>query len=117
MNEPLNPDRVQTRAEVIAEKEALSVDARNRALRTFLQGLGLDLLTAVAAAVLLWLPDADLSSQDAWLVLGTGLVRTVMQTAFAYIMRLKLDGSAVPTPLPPTPQPEPADPVVPGEVV
>jgi hypothetical protein len=85
----------------------LATDAQNRALRTFLQGLAIDLLTAVAAALLLWLPDADLSSRDAWIVLATGLARTILGTLASYVMRLKLDGSSLPTPLPPSDPGEP----------
>lgn len=66
------------------------VDAKSRAWRTFLQGFGIDIAVAVAAALLLWLPDADLSSGDAWLVLGTALGKTVLTTAAAYVMRLKV---------------------------
>lgn len=85
---------------------ALAADAKNRATRAFLQGLAIDVLTAVAAALLVWLPDADLSSRDAWIVLGTGLARTVLASVASYVMRLKLDGS-VPTPLPPANPGEP----------
>lgn len=87
----------------------LAADARNRAVRAFLQGLAIDVLTAVAAALLLWLPDADLSSRDAWVVLATGLARTLLGTVASYVMRLKLDGSALPTPLPPANPGEPDD--------
>ncbi len=84
----------------------LATDAKNRATRAFIQGLALDVLTAIAAALLVWLPDADLSSRDAWIVLATGLARTVLASIASYVMRLKLDGS-VPTPLPPANPGEP----------
>lgn len=90
-------------------KALLTADAKNRAFRSFVQGLGIDLLTAIAAALLVWLPDADISSREAWIVLGTGLARTLLQTVASYVMRAKLDGS-VPTPLPPEPVAEPAEP-------
>lgn len=86
---------------------ALKADAANRSARAFLQGLAIDVLTAVAAVLLLWLPDADLSSRDAWLVLATGLARTVLAAVASYVMRLKLDPSGVPTPLPPADPGEP----------
>jgi hypothetical protein len=82
-------------------------DARNRALRSFVQGLGIDIATALAALLLVWLPDADLSSRDAWIVLATGAARTVLQSIASYVMRAKLDGSALPTPLPPADPGEP----------
>lgn len=94
---------------VVGNDVDLAKDARNRALRSFLQGLGLDVLTAVAVAITLWLPDADLSSRDAWIVLATGLARTVLGTAASYVMRAFLDKSSVPTPLPPAPVPAPND--------
>lgn len=85
----------------------LATDAKNRAARAFVQGLAIDVATAIAAALLLWLPDADLSSRDAWLVLATGVARTVLASVASYVMRLKLDGSAIPTPLPPANPGEP----------
>lgn len=90
----------------------LKQDAGNRAQRAFVQGLAIDVLTAVAAALLLWLPDADLTSRDAWIVLGTGLARTVLAALASYVMRLKIDGSSIPTPLPPANPGEPDAPVV-----
>lgn len=86
----------------------LTQDATNRAQRALLQGLATDVITAIAAALLLWLPDADLSSRDAWIVLGTGLVRTVLSAIASFVMRRFVDGK-VPTPLPPAPQPVPND--------
>lgn len=85
---------------------ALKADARNRAWRTFLQGLAIDL--AVAVAVLLYSVTQD-DGPIVWAVVGASLLRTVVQTAAAYVMRAFADGR-VPTPLPPTPQPAPADP-------
>jgi hypothetical protein len=87
----------------------LANDARNRAVRAFAQGLAIDIATALAALLLLWLPDADLSSGDAWLVLATGAARTVLQSIASYVMRAKLDGSRIPTPLPPANPGEPDD--------
>lgn len=66
------------------------VDAKSRATRTFVQGLAVDVAFAVAAALLLWLPDADLSSREAWIVLGTSLAKTVLTAAASYVMRLKV---------------------------
>lgn len=85
----------------------LRQDAGNRAYRTFLQGLGIDILVAVSilAYNLSSSPDDELS----WLLIGASLARTVVQSAAAYIMRAFLDPSRIPTPLPPTPQPRPAE--------
>lgn len=84
----------------------LAADAKNRAFRTFLQGIGIDVAVAVAAALLVWLPDADISKKEAWIVLGTSAAKTVLQAIAAYVMRAKLDGIGV-TPLPPANPGEP----------
>jgi hypothetical protein len=67
--------------------------ANERATRTLWQGLGIDVLIAIAAALLTWLPSADVLDGAAWLLLGTVLVKTVLQAAAAYVMRLKLEPS------------------------
>lgn len=62
-------------------------DAKNRALRTFLQGLGVDVL---AALVLLVFPvvsgASDWSSFD-WQILGFLAAKTVAVTILSYVMR------------------------------
>ena len=68
--------------------------AAERGRRTFIQGVAIDVATAVAAALLLWLPDADLSSRDAWIVLGTAVAKTVLTAVASYLMRLKVAPSA-----------------------
>lgn len=68
----------------------VQADARQRSKRTFIQGILIDVGVAVAAALLVWLPDADLSSTDAWIIFGTSLAKTVLQTLAAYVMRLKV---------------------------
>jgi len=76
----------------------LSDDARNRALRTFLQGLAIDVAVAVAVLV------HAVSTQNepvVWQVAAASLARTVAQTIAAYVMRRWLDPSRFPTPLPP----------------
>lgn len=66
------------------------VDAANRSVRTLFIGLALDIVVATATALLLWLPDADLTKRDAWIVLGTTLAKTVLQAAASYVVRLKV---------------------------
>lgn len=81
---------------------ALAADARNRALRTFLQGLAADV---AAAAVLLVLPVFTNASgwQDIdWKILGFLLAKTVVVTGLSYLMRTVLDRSRFPTPTPPS---------------
>lgn len=86
-------------------KAALAKDARNRALRTFLQGLAIDVAVAVAVVVY----DALRTDQPDYRLLGLSVARTVLQTAASYVMRRFADGSRLPTPLPPDPQVEPAE--------
>lgn len=66
------------------------IDAQSRAARTFVQGLGIDAAVALAAVLLVWLPDADLTKREAWTVLGITVAKTLIQTIAAYIMRLKV---------------------------
>lgn len=61
----------------------LARDARNRAVRTFAQGLALDVLAAVALLVL----DALGAGAVDWRLLLLSLGRTVAQTVAAYVMR------------------------------
>lgn len=81
--------------------------AQERAVRSFLTGLGLDVVVAVAAALLAWLPAADVSQGTAWLILATTLIKTVLQALASYVLRLKLapatevDGAFQITELPP----------------
>ena len=86
---------------------ALQADARNRASRSLYQGLLVDVLVAVAVALLAWLPDADITTTEAWGILGVAVAKTVLQAVASYVMRLKLDASPLPTPLPPADPGEP----------
>lgn len=84
-------------------------DARNRALRTFIQGLGTDV---AAALILLLLPvftSANGWGDFEWQVLGFLVAKTVAVTALSYVMRQYLDASRLPTPLPPSDPGEPDD--------
>jgi hypothetical protein len=83
----------------------LERDARNRAWRTFLQGLGLDVLVAIATLVVTLTQSPD--AWQGWAVVGASLARTVAQAAASYVMRRFLDQSPIPTPLPPDPPGEP----------
>jgi hypothetical protein len=85
--------------------KALTADAKNRALRTFLQGLAIDLAVAVAALIL---ANVDsITDRDGLVLFGIALGKTVVTTAASYVMRRYVDKSSLPTPLPPAPVPEP----------
>ena len=97
----------------ITNNDLLKADARNRTLRTFVQGLAIDV--GVALAIILYNVFDNSNSWSAmdWAAIGFSLARTFVQSAAAYVMRAFLDRSSVPTPLPPAPVAVPADPVDP----
>lgn len=64
--------------------------AGERGRRTLWQGLALDLAIAVAVTLLAWLPDADVASSTAWVILGTALLKSVLTALASYVMRLKV---------------------------
>ena len=68
----------------------VKADAAKRSKRTFVQGLAIDVAIAIAAALLVWLPDADLSSRTAWIILGTAVAKSTLTAAASYVMRLKV---------------------------
>lgn len=74
----------------MATTPATRKDAADRSVRTLLTGVGLDVAIAIAAALLAWLPDADVSSTAAWIVLGTAVTKTVLQAVASYVLRLKV---------------------------
>ena len=82
-------------------------DARNRALRTFVQGLAADVLAAVILLVLPVFSSATGWQDIDWKVLAFLLAKTVAVTALSFVMRQYLDASKVPTPLPPADPGEP----------
>jgi hypothetical protein len=61
------------------------VDAKNRALRTFLQNLGIDLLVAVALVIY---TTVGQGTKIDWALLGLSILKTVLSTAASYIMRV-----------------------------
>ncbi|MCW2674774.1 MAG: hypothetical protein JWP14_3363 [Frankiales bacterium] len=88
------------------QRQLLIADARNRALRTFLQGLGIDVLVA-SAVVVAQVAASPLESWQGWAAVGISLSRSVAQAAASYVMRRFLDRSRIPTPLPPDAPGEP----------
>lgn len=70
---------------------SVAADARNRAVRTFLQGLAVDVVLAVAVALSAALADPGFAwSAGYWRLLGLSLAKTVLMTVAAYVMRLKV---------------------------
>lgn len=64
-------------------------DAKSRAVRTFVQGLALDVATAVILAVSAELHDVQWS-RAYWGALGALALKTVVQTVVSYVSRRAL---------------------------
>lgn len=72
-------------------QELVVADAKSRSWRTFLQGLGLDLMFAVVALLTATTTHAfDPLSKVAWVTFAALVVKTLLQTIAAYIMRIKI---------------------------
>lgn len=87
----------------------LKQDAKNRALRTLVQGFSADLVAALAVWVIPLMTDIEAWEDFEWQVIALLVFKTLVLTLFSFLMRRFVDDSGVPTPLPPTPQPQPAD--------
>ena len=74
---------------------ATQADAANRGFRTLVQGAAIDIAVAIAAALLLWLPQADVADPVAWTMLGTAVAKSVLTAIASYVMRLKVTPPAV----------------------
>lgn len=83
----------------------LRADAGNRALRVFLVGFVIDVLTAVALVLFDALDEDDVDYR----ILPALLAKTAASSAGAYLLRRRLDPSSFPTPLPPEDPGRPAD--------
>ena len=69
-----------------------NADARNRAWRTFIQALGIDVASAVAAVLVVALTDIQWT-KEFWIGIGLLAAKTAVQTVVAYVGR-----KAVPPP-------------------
>lgn len=65
---------------------AVSADARNRAVRTFVHGLIFDVLVALVAAVSATVGGIEWT-RTYWLALGLLLAKTAVQAAISYAAR------------------------------
>lgn len=85
----------------------LATDARNRALRTVVQGLVFTVAAAIVVGVL-----SAVTTATTWAELGGALVafsffQSVAVAGLSWLMRAVFDASRVPTPLPPADPGEP----------
>ena len=78
----------------------LVADAKNRAARTFLTGLVVDLTVAVAVSILAGID--SINDKAALITFSLSLLKTIVTTACSYVLRRYVDQSKIPTPLPPT---------------
>lgn len=80
--------------------DLLRQDAGNRALRTFVQGLAIDVVVAVSLVVY----EATAEESPDWRLLWASLVKTAVHAVASGLMRLKAGGMLAP----PAPQAQPA---------
>lgn len=85
----------------------LARDARNRALRTFVQNLAVDVGVAVVLILLPLVQDANSFGDFEWNLIVFSVAKTVVLTVFSFVMRRFMDAGPLPTPLPPAPVPPP----------
>lgn len=105
----INPSEPTPPVNVRDAKVLLANDAKNRSLRTFLQGVGIDVAVAIAALVL---ASADsITDKQGLILFFTALGKTIVMAIASYVMRQYLDRSGLPTPLPPADPGEPDAPV------
>jgi hypothetical protein len=65
-----------------------TVDARNRAWRTFVQGLGVDVALSGAGALTIAMTAPEFAwSKAYWVGVGLAVAKTVLTTATAYVSR------------------------------
>lgn len=84
------------------EGKALEQDAKNRSVRTFFQGLGIDVAVGVALVLSVAFVGKNSWGDVEWIVLSFSVFKSVVQAVAAYIMRKWLDKSGFPTPTPPS---------------
>lgn len=87
----------------------LTADAKNRAVRVLLNVVIISAFIDVYPTVDKWLLEGGELDVRA---LAKAAARAGLSAVFAYVMRRYGDASRIPTPLPPTPAGQPADPAV-----
>lgn len=88
---------------------ALTADARNRALRTLLQGFAFSVAAALVVSLLAAVTNSTTWSEFGLTLVGFSFFQSVAVGGLSWLMRAVLDRSALPTPLPPADSGEPDD--------
>lgn len=91
-----------------------TADAKNRAWRTFAQGLGIDVAVGVALILGTYFMDKEAWGEVQWAILGFSVFKSVVQAVAAYVMRTFVDRKTSAF-LPPAVPGPPVNPDLPGE--
>lgn len=83
------------------QRQLAIADARSRAVRTFLQGLLVDVAVALAMLLLPLVTKANAWGDLEWSVMAFLMVKTFAVSALSYVIRRFVNGEHDPTPLPP----------------
>ena len=87
-------------------------DAKNRAFRTFLQGLAIDIMVALVVLITPILAGANSwGDVPEWKIILFSVIKTVLTTAASYIMRRFVDSKTLAA-LPQDPPGDPSEPPV-----
>ncbi|WP_346007312.1 hypothetical protein [Janibacter terrae] len=92
-----------------ASRHALKTDARNRAARTLLQGLGFSVAAALVVTLFTAVTTAASWSEFGATLVGFSFFQSIAVAGLSWLMRTYLDRSSLPTPLPLADPGEPDD--------
>ena len=87
----------------------LTIDARNRALRTFMVNIAADIGVATTLVLVNAFSSANGWGDFDWNIILFTLAKTGVVTTGSFVLRRFLDGSSLPTPLPPANPGPPAE--------
>jgi hypothetical protein len=95
-------------ADEVVDRPLNQADAKNRALRTFVVGLAIDVAVAVSVVLITIFADVGSWGEIQWAIIGFTLLKTVLTTIASYILRRFVDkpGSLL---LPPNPPGQPSE--------
>lgn len=71
----------------MTNEDEVKADAKNRAWRTFVQGLGLDVLVAVTLVAMTAFTNIEWT-KEYWIALGLTLAKSILQAVASYFMRV-----------------------------